>query len=99
MSTQNRKYGKKLTVTLSDGSTKEFTAQGQPEAFLKLMDNNDRYVKIMNADSSIEYYDIGSAACGFCLVAKVEPTAEEAENTPCEDALPADCDEESQSAS
>ena len=99
MSNQNQEYGKKLTVTLSDGSTKVFEKKGQPEAFLKLIDNNSRFVKIKNDDDSIEYYDIGSASCGFCLVAKVEPTVKDVDNTPCEDALPADCEDESKAQS
>lgn len=96
MSTKNRKYGKKLTVTLTDGSTKEFTewgTGGKINEFVKKLDNNARFIKFPgSSDAEVEYYDMGSASCGFCLVAKVESTAREAENTPCEDALP-NCDE------
>lgn len=87
MSTQNRKYGKKLTITFTDGTTKEFTNAGAVNEIVRKMENNARYVHF-NTEGVEEFYDIGSASCGFCLVAKVEPTAEDAENTPCEDALP-----------
>lgn len=95
MSTQNRKYGKKLTLTLTDGSTKVITETGvggKINEIVKKLDNNARYVKFPgDNDGDVEYYDIGSASCGFCLVAKVEQLAEDAANTPCEDALP-DCE-------
>ena len=100
MSTQNRVYGKKLTVNLTDGTTKVFTQvglNGVVTEILRKLDDNPRFVHATE-DGVENYYDIGSASCGFCKVASVEPTAEEADNTPCEDALP-DCDEESVSAS
>lgn len=103
MSTKNRKYGKKLTLTLTDGTTKVITEMGvggKINEIVKKLDNNARYVKFPGAnDGDEEYYDIGSASCGFCLVAKVEQLAEEAANTPCEDALPNCEGEESQSQS
>lgn len=95
MSTQNREYGKKLTIYLTDGTTKEVTEYGvggKINDIVKKWDNNARYTKFPGGnDGDVEYYDIGSNACGFCLVAKVEQLAREAENTPCEDALP-DCE-------
>lgn len=90
MSTQNRKYGKKLTLTLTDGTTKQITQWGMNgvvNEIVRKLDDNARYVHFED-NGAEEYYDIGSASCGFCLVAKVEPLAEDAENTPCEDALP-----------
>lgn len=98
MSNQNREYGKKLTLTLTDGTTKVVTAYGfkaqKITEVLKKLDNNARYVTFPgDNDGDVEYYDIGSASCGFCLVAKVESLARDAENTPCEDALP-NCDED-----
>lgn len=90
MSTQNRKYGKTITLTLTDGTTKQFTQSGLNGIVTEItrkLENNARYVHLTDGGVE-EFYDIGSASCGFCLVAKVEPTAEDAENTPCEDALP-----------
>lgn len=99
MSTQNRKYGKKLTLVLTDGTTKVFEQSGLNGVVTEIvrkLEDNSRYVH-MTVDGVEEFYDMGSASCGFCLVAKVEPTAEDAENTPCEDALP-NCDEDESQA-
>ena len=93
MSNKNREYGKKLTLTLTDGTTKEVTAYGfkaqKITEVLKKLDNNPRYVTFPGADEGeVEYYDIGSASCGFCLVAKVKSLAHDADDTTCGDAVP-----------
>ena len=92
------KYTKTLTVNLSNGNTQAFT-DGAANAFLKRLDNDTRYVKIMVSDGNFDYYDTGSNACGFCKVASVATSATTVADTPCEDALPAACDDESESSS
>ena len=86
-------YSKKLTLHMSDGTTKVFDDATAANTFLKRLDNDARYVKIMSSAGHFEYYD--SKDCGFCLVAEVAISSKEVANTPCEEGLPAHCPAES----
>lgn len=90
------KYTKTLTLYLSDGSDATFE-DSAANVFLKRLDNDNRYVKIKVSDNTVDYYDAGSVACGFCKVASVESSYTTVADTPCEDGLPAECGEESTS--
>lgn len=91
MATPTRnEYGKTLKILKSDGTTQEFK-DSAANAFLKLIDNNPRFVKIATAKGAFSYYDINSASCGFCEVAQVTISSEEGTPTACEDGLPEEC--------
>lgn len=82
------KYGKKLTLTMSDGKTKVVT-QGQALRIQKFLEDDPRFIYLPGAqEGEIEFYALSSNGCGFCLVADYEPTAELTDPVTCENGLP-----------
>ena len=91
------KYTKTLTLTTSDGDV-ELTGNAA-RTMQKNLEDNPRFVSIYDADTKkTTYYDMDSAACGFCKVAELTSGKETGEAPECEDAIP-NCPEESESGS
>lgn len=86
------KYTKTIVLETSDGQVT--LTGGQARAMQRRLEDSSRYFHITtNAETGeVTYYNVDSAACGFCKVAVVTPGTAEAEGVACEDALP-DCDE------
>ena len=85
------KYGKKLVIETSDGPV---TLEGNAarEMQRRLEDSKRYFWLTTDKDAGVvTFYNVDSAACGFCKVATLTPTKSETEAIPCEDALP-DCD-------
>lgn len=83
------KYGKTLTLTMSDGTTKQITGT-QAQRIQKYLEDNPRFIYfITNEDTGeIEFYALNDSGCGFCKVAVMAPTAEATDPIDCEDGLP-----------
>lgn len=79
---------KQLVIETSDGQVT--LEQGQARALQRMLDDNARYFKVADEHGVITYYDINSSACGFCKVATLTPGTKDAEEIPCEEAMP-DC--------
>lgn len=85
------KYTKKLVLTTSDGDV-ELT-QNEARTMQKTLEDNPRFVKLYDAATKkTTYYDMDSAACGFCKVAVLTSGKEEGVAPACEDPIP-DCPE------
>lgn len=81
------KYTKKFVLNTSEGDV-TLTAN-EARTMQLLLENNPRFVKLYNAETkTTTYYDMDSAACGFCKVATETPGKEEGEALPCEDPIP-----------
>lgn len=87
MAEAKEKYTKSAVMKTTDGDVK--LEQGAARALQKMLDDNPRFFKLLDADTGVlTYYDIMSASCGFCKVLTITPGAEEADPIPCEDPLP-----------
>lgn len=91
------KYTKTLTLVTSDG---DVTLTGNAARTMqKTLEDNPRFVSLYDADTKkTTYYDMDSAACGFCKVAELTSGKEAGEAPECEDKIP-NCPEESESGS
>lgn len=87
------KYTKTLVLETSDG---QVTLTGNAARTMqKNLEDNPRFVKLWDAEAKkTTYYDMNSAACGFCKVAELTSGETEGTPLPCEDKIP-DCPEES----
>ena len=86
------KYTKTLVLETSDGQVT--LTGGAAQAMQRKLEDASRYFHLITntATGEVTYYNVDSAACGFCQVATLTPGTEEAEGVTCEEALP-DCDE------
>lgn len=83
------KYEKTLVIETSDG---QVTLTGEAARTMqRRLEDSSRYLRIAGDNGVVTYYNVDSAACGFCKVATLTPSTSEAEPIPCEDALP-DCE-------
>lgn len=85
-----KKYGKVLTLKTNDGDRK-ITDATKATAILKRLDNDERLFAMTKEDGSREYLNLSITSCVYCVVATYETSEEEVDDTPCEDALPAEC--------
>lgn len=91
------KYTKTLTLVTSDGNVA--LTGNAARTMQKNLEDNPRFVSIYDADAKkTTYYDMDSAACGFCKVAELTSGKEAGEAPECEDKIP-NCPEESESGS
>lgn len=82
------KYGKKLTLTMSDGTTKEVTGT-LALRIQKFLEDNPRFIYITDdTDGSVEFYALSQNGCGFCKVAIYEPSATLTDPVVCENGMP-----------
>lgn len=82
------KYGKKLTLTMSDGTTKEVTGT-LALRIQKFLEDNPRFIYITDdTDGSVEFYALSQNGCGFCKVAIYEPSATITDPVVCENGMP-----------
>lgn len=89
------KYTKTLKLTTSDGEV-ELTGNAA-RTMQKNLEDNPRFVSIYDAEAKkTTYYDMDSAACGFCKVAELTSGKGAGEAPKCEDKVP-NCPEESES--
>lgn len=81
------KYTKTLVLETSDG---QVTMTGSKALEMQRnLDNNARFIKIYDATKKeTVYYDMDSAACGFCKVATLTSGKEAGKALPCEDPIP-----------
>ena len=81
------KYTKTLKLITSDGEV-ELT-QNEARTMQKTLEDNPRFVSLYDATTKkTTYYDMDSAACGFCKVAELTSGKAEGEPLPCEDPIP-----------
>ena len=81
------KYTKTLKLVTSDGDVT--LTQNEARTMQKVLEDNPRFVKLYNADTkTTTYYDMDSAACGFCKVAELTSGKTDGEALPCEDPVP-----------
>lgn len=81
------KYGKKLTLTMADGGTKEVTGT-LALRIQKFLEDNPRFIYITDdATGVVEFYALSQNGCGFCKVAVYEPSAEITDPVICENGL------------
>lgn len=85
-----QKYGKALTLKTNDGD-RVIADASQATAILKRLDNNPRLFSMTKEDGTREYFNLSAESCVFCVVASYTTNATEVADTPCEDALPAEC--------
>lgn len=83
-------YGKSLTLKTNDGD-RVITDKTKATAILKRLDSNPRLFSMTADDGSVEYFNLSAESCVFCVVATYTTSNKEVANTPCEDALPAEC--------
>lgn len=80
-------YGKKLTLTMADGSTKEVTGT-LALRIQKFLEDNPRFIYITDEDTgTVEFYALSQNGCGFCKVAIYEPTAKLTDPVVCENGM------------
>lgn len=81
-------YGKKLTLTMADGNTKEVTGT-LALRIQKFLEDNPRFIYITDEDTGeVEFYALSQNGCGFCKVAIYEPTAALTDLVVCENGMP-----------
>lgn len=81
------KYGKKLTLTMADGTTKEVTGS-LALRIQKFLEDNPRFIYITNEETGVtEFYALSQNGCGFCKVAVYEPSAEVTDPAICENGM------------
>lgn len=89
------KYTKTLVLETSDGQVT--LTQNEARTMQKVLEDNPRFVALYDATTKkTTYYDMNSAACGFCKVAELTSGKEAGEAPECEDKIP-NCPEESES--
>lgn len=83
------KYGKTLTLTMADGTTKSVTGMAA-QRIQKYLEDDRRFIYLnTNVDTGvIEFYALSQTGCGFCKVAVVTPSAQETTPVACEDGMP-----------
>lgn len=83
------KYGKTLTLTMSDGTSKNITG-AQAQRIQKYLEDNPRFIYFVTneAAGTIEFYALSDSGCGFCKVAVLTPSATQTDPVACEDGLP-----------
>jgi len=81
------KYTKQLVLETSDGKV---TLTGNAARTMQQnLEDNPRFVSIYDATrKETKYYDMNSAACGFCLVATLTSGKEAGKAPACEDPIP-----------
>lgn len=85
---QPAQYGKKLTLTMADGTTKEVTGT-LALRIQKFLEDNPRFIYVTNEDTGeVEFYALSQNGCGFCKVAVYEPTAALTDAVVCENGMP-----------
>lgn len=81
-------YGKKLTLTMADGTTKEVTGT-LALRIQKFLEDNPRFIYVTNEDTGeVEFYALSQNGCGFCKVAVYESTAALTDAVVCENGMP-----------
>lgn len=81
-------YGKKLTLTMADDTTKEVTGT-LALRIQKFLEDNPRFIYVTNEDTGeVEFYALSQNGCGFCKVAVYEPTAALTDAVVCENGMP-----------
>lgn len=83
------KYEKKLVIETSDGQVE--LKGNAARSMQRRLEDSSRYFAVLGDNGVKTFYNVDSAACGFCKVATLTPSASEADEIPCEDALP-DCE-------
>lgn len=82
-------YTKTAVMKTTEGDVT--LTQGDARALQKQLDDSHRFFKRLDPDTGVlTYYDIFSAACGFCKVLTITPGTKASAEIPCEDGLP-DC--------
>lgn len=82
------KYGKKLTLTMADGSTKVVNGT-LALRIQKFLEDNPRFIYITDdTTGAVEFYALSQNGCGFCKVALYEPTAVATDPVACENGMP-----------
>lgn len=82
------KYGKSLTMTMADGTTKVITGT-QAQRIQKYLEDNPRFIYFLEPDTGkVTFYALSDSGCGFCQVAVYQPSATTADPADCEDGLP-----------
>lgn len=85
------KYTKTLKLVTSEGEVT--LTQNEARTMQKTLEDNPRFVKLYDATTKkTTYYDMNSAACGFCKVAELTSGKEAGTAPECEDPIP-DCPE------
>lgn len=80
-------YTKKFVIHTADGDV-TLTAN-EARTVQKYLEDRPRFLKLWDATSkTTTYYDMESAACGFCKVATLTSGKEAGEALPCEDPIP-----------
>lgn len=80
-------YTKKLVIVTSDGDVT--LDQNAARVMQKMLEDHPRYFKVYDAKTkTTTYYDVNSAACGFCKVATLTSGEVEGTALPCEDPIP-----------
>lgn len=80
-------YTKKLVLNTSDGDVE--LDQNAARTMQKRLEDASRYFKIYDPKTkTTTYYDVESAACGFCKVATLTSGEVEGKALPCEDPIP-----------
>lgn len=81
------KYTKTLVLETSDGQVT--LTQNEARTMQKTLEDNPRFVKLYNSTTKVTtYYDMDSAACGFCKVATLTSGKATATALKCEDPIP-----------
>lgn len=82
------KYGKSLTMTMADGTTKVITGT-QAQRIQKYLEDNPRFIYFLDETTGkVTFYALSDSGCGFCQVAFYEPSAELTDPIDCEDGMP-----------
>ena len=83
------KYGKTLTLTMSDGTTKAVTGMAA-QRIQKYLEDDRRFIYLVtNEDTGeTEFYALSQNGCGFCMVASLTPTATLTDPIACEEGMP-----------
>lgn len=80
-------YGKKLTLTMADGTTKEVTGS-LALRIQKFLEDNPRFIYITNETTGVvDFLALSQNGCGFCQVATYEPTATLTDPVNCENGM------------
>lgn len=81
------KYGKKLTLTMVDGTTKEVTGSAALR-LQKFLEDHPSFIYLTNETTGVvDFLTTSQNGCGFCQVATYEPTAELTDPVVCENGM------------
>lgn len=83
------KYGKTLTLTMSDGTTKAITGMAA-QRIQKYLEDDRRFIYLVTNEETgqTEFYALSQTGCGFCKVASLVPSATATDPVACEDGMP-----------